>query len=550
MPSAPNFARLAAGQGAVAGNASNASCQSCPSFLTPSKQVTVLGKSVSGNTCAKRLIAIGRPGLPNEEKQQKNVASKCAEYGKPAEFSQGSFGAAIEYNVAFPDVKAQTQPQIMPSRVRSCSNCSNYVPESIAEEKTGWRAGFCMAKGSLLLTDRLARYAAQCEFKSHTMTPIQWGDAGKVDIKLLPEHLESVSPNSPIAILKKMRDAGTDPKEYPTDKPVSPKAASLGVRAWRRIEDQTGFGPAVHLPVFDLHTIPENKRPAGWDLELELSKVPQSGDDERPEWYIDHSNFVYRVIVMWTKLGDTPALWGPAGVGKTELFRHISWMMQLPFERVSITMSSELDDIAGKMLFRNNETVWHHGRVSRAWGKPNVLCIDEPNVGPPDVWQFLRPLTDNSKQLVLDQDRGQRISAHDACYLGMAMNPAWDPRNVGAMELGDADGSRLMHLHMGLPPREIEEAIIKQRLLADKWAEDGTMSEVIRTLMNVAVDLRKLSDEGAAFSWGIRNQIKVARVKRYMRWIDAFRAGVADSLAPPEQEAILAVVRSHCPEED
>lgn len=521
-----------------------------------------LQRSFEGPVCGKKLIAISRPTVTDLEKQAKQIAARCSEFGKPTEFANdGGRDLAIEIAVAFPDLSSQIHPEAPDARVRSCAGCVNYVGPVAAEIKLGWKTGFCKAKGSLLLDDRLGRYAARCEFRIR-------GDGGLANsfpddktlddwnVNVLPEHTIKMSAGSPMAILKAKRDVGYEPSEYPTDKPVGPGAQAKGVRAWRRVKDQREFGADIFIPVFDIRTMTEI--PKEWDLDIELAKIPLTASDERPGDYIDHGNFVYRVAVAWTRLGETPAMWGPAGVGKTELFRHLAWLMQLPFERISITASSELDDIAGKMMFINNETVWHNGRVSRAWSKPNVLLIDEPNVGPPDVWQFLRPLTDNSKQLVLDQNRGERISAHRAAYLGMAMNPAWDVRNVGAMELGDADGSRLMHINMPLPPREIEEAIIKQRLILDRpprldgealKREEYRENEIIRILMEVAKDLRSMSDQGAIpVSWGIRNQVKVARLKKYLSWEDAFRAGVVDALEPKAGEVILASVGSHCPE--
>lgn len=525
-------------------------------------QRNTLGRSFEGAVCGKKLIAIGRPGVTEVDKAAKTIAPRCDEFGKPAEFSANARQVAIEINVGFPDLMAQTQEE-PDANVRSCTQCVHYVGPKATEEKTAWTGGFCKAKGSLLLDDRLARYATRCQYRkagsSGLADPWYGKDVlEKWEPKLLPEHQVRIPANSPVAILKAKKDAGLDPDLYPTDRPVGPRAQALGVRAWRRVRDQKEFGPDLYLPVFDIKSITEFPYPE-WNMEIELAKIPQTSDPEHPGDYIDWGNFVYRVAVAWTKLEETPALWGPAGVGKTELFRHLGWIMRLPFERVSITGSSELDDLAGKMMYSPEQgTFFRYGRVPLAWMKPSILCVDEPNVGPPDVWQFFRPMTDNSKQLVLDMNKGERITAHKACYLGMAMNPAWDPRNVGAMELGDADGSRLMHVHVGYPPEEIEKAIILERLMKDRPSnldgealrrEEARERDVVRTLMAVSKDLRSLSDNGAIpISWGIRNQIKVARFKRYMPWVDAFRAGAVDSLEPKQGQLILESVKSHCPE--
>lgn len=543
------------------GNNTKPSCVKCPQHLDDQSQLNILGKGIGHGICPLKLLAIGRPGV--ETKHPESQAKKCDSYGTPrASFKDDVKTLPIELKVAFPDLTIVGDPN-EPERVGSCVQCDHWVPSGVVMKKMGWRTAYCKAKGALILDDRLSKYAATCASRSRrTTAPISEFDPSSManlSINLLPEYREGYGKVNPLALLRQLKEGGGEPSEYPTDKRVSPKAASLGVRAWRRIRDQKGNGSDVFLPVFDISQILGYQEDQEL-LEIEQSKIPKTGDDEHPEWYVDHGNFVYKTVVLWTMLNETPALWGPPGVGKTELFRHLAWMMVLPFERISITGSSELDDIAGKMMYTPERgTFFHLGRIPRAWSKPNVLCIDEPNVGPPDVWQFLRPLTDNSKQLVLDQDKGQRIAAHTACYLGMAMNPAWDPRNVGAMALGDADGSRLMHIHMSLPPEPIEREIIKTRCMADRRLvkpedKDRTEKEVdgiIDTMMQIAPELRRLSEDGVIpVSWGIRDQIKVARAKPYMSWKDAYRIGVADALEPQAQEAVLDIVGNYCEEDD
>src|SRR6266496_4721016 len=98
----------------------------------------------------------------------------------------------------------------------------------------------------------------------------------------------------------------------------------------------------------------------------------------------------------------------------------------------------------------------------------------------------------------------------------LAANPAWDPRNVGANQIGDADSSRLMSVKFTLPPPPLEKKIIKARVALDKWEIPENQ---LRMLMQVATDLRALSDDGTLpISWGIRVQIKVARA---LRWFSA-----------------------------
>lgn len=224
----------------------------------------------------------------------------------------------------------------------------------------------------------------------------------------------------------------------------------------------------------------------------------------------------------------------------TEFFRYMAWLMQLPFERISITRDSEIDDLAGKMHFENNETVFKPGRIPKAWVKPCVVVLDEPNTGPPEVWQYIRPLTDNSKQLVNDKNEGEVIKRHAFAFLGMAMNPAWDARNVGAEMIGDADGSRLMHIFVDMPGELVERGIIRARCDLDGFNLNQDHEDVI---MRVAKTLREMSDNGELpLTWGIRNQIKVARATAWFDLPKAYSLGVLDYLEPETREVVLNIV--------
>lgn len=549
------FGAVAAGNASLPApqTAGTPSCKTCPAFMDEQRQTSVIGTNIGTAACPKRLLSIGRPGSKSEETAPAALASKCSEYNKPTQLANGQ-GLAIEYSVAFPDVMRQSQVQDRPQSVSSCNDCEHFVFQDTVESGPGWTTGFCQAKGSLLLTDRLYRYAEKCDYRTYAAESTsvrrrtRWDDLG---ITLFPELQDPINTADPKFILKRIREGKIeDPRKFENaEKSVSPLAQALGIRAWRKVEDQLGFGPSVWLPVFDLKSIDHSTVPDYWELSEELAKVPQMEDEEEPHKYIDYSNLTYMSTVLWVRLNMTPALWGPPGVGKTEFFRHIAWLMQLPFYRVPITASSEIDDIAGKMMYSPERgTYFHLGRVSRAWGIPCILDIDEANAGPPEVWQFIRPMTDNAKQLVLDQDRAQVIPKHRAAYLGLAMNPAWDNRNSGIAEIADPDASRLMHLYVDLPPEEIERGIIEQRLISDKWSPEEIAS-TLDTLMKVARDLRALSAEGTIpITWGLRNQLAVARVKRYMTWRMAYRIGAADALEPQVRDVVLDAVGSVCPE--
>lgn len=509
------------------------SCRSCPAFLKADKAPSKFKRSIGAPMCGRFGHVLGKPGLTNQQEinLQEHFASICPSYGEP----MPALPVAMKFAVTMPDMEARlgVVDEFLQEACTSCAVCKHFVKEEAVVSELGWTAGLCAARGKLILSNRLVTEAKNCEFRQ--FGAVRESTSG---IHLLPEYEEAFSIGDPIKALMNARKKGfADPTEYETDKEVQPDEAESGVRAWRRIEDPSGSGNEVYLPIYrkDFFSIEEQ------------AKIPQTGDDEHPELYIDHFGGVYSCAVAWTELDETPTLWGPAGGGKTELFRHLAWLMQLPFERFSITASTELDELAGKMRYTPDVgTYFQYGRLPLAWAKPCVLCIDEPNVGPVDVWQFLRPMTDNSKQLVLDMNNSERIERHTDCYPGLAMNPAWDARNVGALEISDADANRLFHTFVELPPPALEREIIQARVKLDGWE---LSKDQLDMLMKVATDIRALSEDGTlSISWGLRPQIKVARALRWFAPVVAYRRGIADFLDKEPREIILDAVRAHVKE--
>jgi hypothetical protein len=504
------------------------SCFNCPSLL-PANDSTFFRKSLGVPVCARFGKPIGRVNSSREETESlaRHFASNCEEFGKPKPAVPDWDEA--KFLVAFPDVDVTSENQERPELVSSCAACKYFVNEVAVARDLGWTTGLCSAKGKLLLSNRYTLEARSCGLKSYGITK-----SDTYGITYLPEYEDNFSGSGdPVREYQKELKNFIDPAEYETDKPVSEEDANSGIRAWRKVNDPLS-GNCIFLPIFDRNFFSES----------EQEKIPKTGDDEHPEDYIDHNFYRYRVGVLWTELDETPAFWGKSGIGKTEFFRHMAWLMCLPFERFSITGSTELDDLAGKMHFTEGEgTHFEYGRLPLAWKKPSVMVIDEPNTGPPDVWQFLRPLTDNSKQLVLDMNSGERISRHNDCYLGMAMNPTWDILNVGTQMIGDADANRLMHLYVDLPPASLEREIIKKRCIHDGFEISDSSLDM---MMAIAEDIRALSADGTLpISWAIRPQLKVARALRWFDPMTSYQMGSADYLEPEARDMLLDVVRSH-----
>ena len=505
------------------------SCLDCPSMLDPSKATRFFSKSVGVPVCAKFGKPLGRIQSKENERAAiaKTFAKNCSEFGKEAPLTVN--WSTAEFQVMLPDPHSTLPNQgVSPESVRTCLNCSNFIDTEAVIGDLGWSSGLCAAKGKLVLGSRYIIEARNCDYRS--MGTPRTNTSG---MTFIPEYMENFTgTGDPIAAYLHSKTHFVDPVDYPTDKEITEVDAEHGIRAWRRIVDPLSEN-IVHLPIYDVNFFSEEER----------KKIPRTGDDEHPEDYIDHFFGTYKCAALWTELDETPALWGQAGTGKTELFRHMAWLMCLPFERLSFTASTELDDIAGKWLLENGATVFEFGRLPRAWGKPCVIVLDEPNTAANEVWQFIRPLTDNSKQLVLDMAKGQALQRDQDCYLGMAMNPAWDMNNVGANLIGDADANRLMHMAIELPEPKLEREIILTRCKHDGWE---IPKDKLDAVMGIAEDIRDNIRLGSlTISWAIRPQIKVARALRWFDFLTAYRMAAADYLEPQQAEQVLDIVKTH-----
>lgn len=510
-------------------------CMDCPSLLLSgmSSQANFIHKDVGAPVCSRYGVVIGNlNSKPSERKKiGATYAKDCPSFGKAAPLAPE--WSSLKLEVALPDPQAiiPDDQRNKPELVNSCRLCSNYIREDAAASELGYTSGVCAAKGKLLLPSRLTFEAKNCGYRTYGM--VRTNASG---LTMLPEYTTaqrgSVDPVRNHQLQK--AKAFVDPNAYPTDKPVSQEDQGAGIRAWRSIFDPLTENE-VFLPIFRVEFFsPE-----------EQAKIPQTGDDEHPEDYIDHNFYTYKVAVLWQELDETPGVWGQPGTGKTELFRHMAWLMQLPFYRFSITARSELEDLAGSKEYSPDKgTFFRPGRFVKAWQKPCVVVVDEPNAGPDEVWHFFRPLTDNSKQLVLDMaGEDHPRQRHDFCYLGMAMNPPWDARNSGIKPIADADARRLHHMFVDLPPEEIERDIIKTRVTHDGWE---ISNEKLYKIMGISKDVRNLVKEDTLpISWGIAMNIKVARALRWFDFQSAYRMAAGDFLEPEAMEMLIEVVRTH-----
>lgn len=515
------------------------SCDTCYFNVDRERQLTSPNRSeIGAPLCG---AGHGPINLPDAHELRSNIgvekAKMCGTYAEQKSSEAGTDKINAPAIIMLPDpVSVGETTQSAPNLVSSCLACKYYIAPAEMVAHGLWNVGSCAKRGIMVHPTETKVLAKDCGVKSAGVR-----DPLAIErMRLSPEYtlgtnIGTLTTDPVEAIKEELSTVVIEPTEYLSDRRVTDDEAERGIRAWRAIPDPDS-DRTVLLPIYNIDFFsPE-----------EQAGIPRTGDDEHPEQYVDHMGLTYKAAVLWMHLDETPALWGVAGTGKTEFYRYMAWLMCLPFHRISVTASTEVEDLAGKMHYEPSRgTYFEYGRIPKAWGKPGIICLDEPNVGPPDVWQFIRPLTDNSKQMVLDMNNGERISRHEDAYLGLAMNPAWDVRNVGTGMLADADGSRLMHIFVDLPDSKTERRIIRERCKLDDW---DIPEETLDAIMRIAVDIRRLCDEDTLpITWGIRPQIKVARALKWFSYPQAYRLATADYLEPEQAEALLDAVKANAP---
>lgn len=515
---------------------SDKNCVTCPSYLTPDRASKFYETTINVPLCARYGKVLGVPGGSDKQNSivGEKVASSCDSHGKKTPIKPPELP---ELRMFIPSSDAMMEDEPEPDDLRSvgsCRNCLFYIQPAEVSREHNVSAAACARRGQLIFPERVTKEAENCDSKlwAGRDSKIRNGYNAS-DLNLFPILMEAAEFDDSAAgrWKRERREGFVDPGDWPTDKPVSEDDRAVGIKSWRKIEDPNGSGHSVLIPVFDMDFFPEP----------EQRKIPQTGDKEAPEDYIDARDYVYSAFVEMLLLKETPALWGQPGVGKTELARHMAWLMQAPFDRVSITSSTEVEDLAGKMLLLGGETKFIEGRLPKRWQRPGVLLLDEPNAGQHDVWQFIRPLTDNSKQLVLDMsEHATVIDRHEHCFLLMAMNPTWDYRNTGVNELADADTNRLTHIYMELPDRSVEKQILVNAAKRDGWTPPKALVDKV---MDVSDDVRAMCKDGSLpISWGVRNNLKVIRHLQFFNANTAYRRAVVDFLDPDLAQMVLKVV--------
>jgi hypothetical protein len=169
------------------------------------------------------------------------------------------------------------------------------------------------------------------------------------------------------------------------------------------------------------------------------------------------------------------------------------------------------------------------------------MDVDEWNVGEENIGQFFRSMFDDSKQLVLDANRGEVSKRANYSFPVLTQNPSWDMRNIGTNTQAAADVSRGMFLKTEMPPEALLIHIMSERCKALDGGEVPN-EKVLKQIYDIGQDIRALAvDHVYPYTWGTREYIKVARLAV---WYDLERAFKFAALNAVDPEVTLLVERA------
>jgi MoxR-like ATPase len=207
--------------------------------------------------------------------------------------------------------------------------------------------------------------------------------------------------------------------------------------------------------------------------------------------------------------------------------------MDIPVVRIPITKGTEVYHLAGENKLITDPvtgevvTSYKKGRFSDWYDRTCFIVVDEANLQP-EVWEFLRPAADGAKQIMLDDAQGLTINRGQRTFFGMTQNPAWDPVYVGTEPVSAADLQRVVPFWIGYPEKEIEAEIITAHC-----ADDGyeIKARTLDHILQISETIRDMSDI-IPVPWGVRSNIKVAKLSKYMDLPNAYRRAVLDGQEP------------------
>ncbi len=502
------------------------SCATCPSYLVGEGTIrTRFSKYPGVPMCGRFGHILGRPGDDDNTEILLHFASGCSDHN----LALTSHPVSITPRVVKPDENVLAKGATGES-LGTCNACSNLVLQAGVMTDLGYPLSICKAKGTLVI--RPMQEAKGCGWASPGKPSSDASDL------ILSDHLQrGFKVKDSVKLKDLMGDNLTfkEPSTYESDLKVMPEDALAGIRAWRKyIDPETGND--YYMPIFSREFFTEE----------EQSRIPTTGVEfgrtGYPEAYIDHAGIHYDFLKINYTLSMAMCLIGDAGTGKSQYGVHLGWLMQVPVERFEIRPDMDVEDFLGHPRVGPEGDYWSTGRFGQRITRPGILILDELNAAPDPVKFFFRAYLDQGK-INLDYGTEEPPIQNDYSVTLATQNPAWDARNIGTLQDANADFQRMTYVWVPDPPDPVTKHILRERCATDGYeVPDAILDKIVK----ISDDIKALSKEGTfPGTWGLRQDLKVARLTAHYGLVNAYRRAALDALEPDVAMIVIEAIESY-----
>ena len=191
---------------------------------------------------------------------------------------------------------------------------------------------------------------------------------------------------------------------------------------------------------------------------------------------------------------------GPTGCGKTRFVEHMAHLLGRPLVTVACHDDLSASDLTGRFLIRGSETVWADGPLTTAVRTGAICYLDEVVEARQDTLVVIHPVTDDRRILPIDKT-GELLSAAPGFQLVVSYNPGYQH---ALKDLKPSTRQRFVAIEFDFPAPAREMEIVMH--------ESGVPRATARSLTELAVQIRRLRDQGLAEGPGTRLLVSVGRL--------------------------------------
>lgn len=115
---------------------------------------------------------------------------------------------------------------------------------------------------------------------------------------------------------------------------------------------------------------------------------------------------------------------GETGTGKTTCIRDLAHKQKKELIRVSLNGATSVEEIIGKWILKDQETVWIDGVLIDAMKKGHWIVFDEINAALPEVLFTLHSVLDDDRKILMAEKDGEIVRPIEGFRFFATMNPS------------------------------------------------------------------------------------------------------------------------------